>query len=63
MDVDRLQKLAASWRSMATALRGEVARGIALRQSAESKLARADVLESCADSLARDLAQPVGGGS
>jgi hypothetical protein len=34
------------------ALRSEVARGIAVRQSAESKETRADVLESCANELA-----------
>ena len=45
--------------SLALDLRGEVERGMAMRQSAESKLARADVAESIAASLRRALA---GGG-
>ena len=47
--VGGLRRLAAEKRRHAAGLKSEVDRGITLRQSAESKLARAQVLESCAD--------------
>ncbi len=50
-----LNKLALWWRLSARELRSEVERGVALRQSPESKLARADVLESCAAGVERLL--------
>jgi hypothetical protein len=56
---DELKNLVASWRS--SCLRREAERGLALRQSAESKLARADVLEVCADSLEEALGRVEGG--
>lgn len=46
------ETLVAEWRRLAATLRSEVERGVAIRQSAESKLARAEVLESCAESVA-----------
>lgn len=45
--------LIASWRRSAKCLRGEVERGVCIRQSAEEKLRAAGVLEVCADELER----------
>ena len=47
------ESMAAQWRDSAQALEREVARGVAIRQSSESKLSRAEVLRSCADQLTR----------
>jgi hypothetical protein len=55
-DIDRLDELRATarrWRETAASLRREVENGIAIRQSPESKLARAEVLESNADAVER----------
>jgi hypothetical protein len=43
------------WRAAAHSLRSEVEQGITLRQSAEAKLARAEVLDAVADELTRVL--------
>jgi hypothetical protein len=52
---DAVRELPTTWRRSAKALLGEVARGVAIRQSAESKESRAQVLQSCADQLERVL--------
>jgi hypothetical protein len=53
--VAEVRKEALSLQDSATCLRREVARGITIRQSAESKIARAECLEACASSLWRIL--------
>lgn len=50
---ERLKTLANQWSKSAETLRSEVKRGIALRQSAEEKLARAEALDTCADQMRR----------
>lgn len=50
-----IQKEALSFQDSANCLRREIARGIAIRQSVESKEARAQVLDSCASTLWRLL--------
>jgi hypothetical protein len=50
-----LEKLADAWESRSSCLKGEVARGIAIRQSEESKLSRAEVLDSCSEQIRRLL--------
>lgn len=56
-ELERIRKAineaASDWRRSAEALRREADAGVSYRQSVESKLARADVLESCADRIAR----------
>lgn len=52
---EALEKEAKSCRDCANNLRREIANGIAIRQSIESKDARAQVLESHADALYRIL--------
>lgn len=47
--------LVEQWHRFAKALRSEVDQGIYIRQSAESKLARVDVLRSNADQLERNM--------
>lgn len=49
----RLKEEAESWRGFADGLQREVDNGIAIRQSAESKLARVQVLQCHADILER----------
>lgn len=50
-----LREFTVDKRGSALSLRREVENGVAIRQSAESKLARADVLESCAGQIERLL--------
>ena len=49
--LDKLRTMAARLRSHASGLQSEVDRGIALRQSIESKESRIQVLTSCADEI------------
>lgn len=49
--LDALAAHAREWRAAATSLRSEVEHGVTVRQSAEAKLARAEVLESHADQI------------
>lgn len=50
---EALDKMASAWESSAGCLRGEVARGIAIRQSPRDKELRAELLEHCAEQVRR----------
>ena len=57
---EELLNTSTRWRVSARGLRSEVERGVAVRQSIESKMARVQVLESNADSIEQALAVPTG---
>jgi hypothetical protein len=52
---EELRGLVKQWRKSAAALKSEVEANVTQRQSAESKLSRVQVLESCADSVEQAL--------